>query len=132
VPDGRLSSYLPTVIRRHVATALSLLLLGQLALFGASPLCRAGTAGAGDVAMAAALAHGSHGPTAPDAPETPHEREHGGATDCAATSMCAVVMLAPAVEGAGVDGVTPASRIPGAVLRWTSVSRAPDLPPPRA
>lgn len=103
---------------------LVLVLFAQFSLVGAATRCVLSTSGVRVAATHDVAGHGaSHG--VPSAPE--HQRLPG----CAGTSMCLVVMLMP--SSAAVDASVTASdpRIAVPASAWASVTRVPELPPPR-
>ncbi|MGQ0650504.1 MAG: hypothetical protein ACT4P7_23440 [Gemmatimonadaceae bacterium] len=117
------------MIRRRMAAVVSALLFAQLLLVGASPLCRGG----GLEASSTDAQHGaSHGPASGRPSPERDVPEQESVPECAATSMCAVVMVATAATEIDVGEGLPETRVPNRSRRWTSVVRTPALPPPRA
>ena len=121
------------MIRRRVTAVLTVVLSVQLWLVGASPLCRAGHGPArGPEASPAAghVAHAAHAPGTP-VPAPDDGSRHQGGAGCALAAMCAVVMVAAPGEPVPAAVTAAESAVPAVAGRWASVTRAPELPPPR-
>lgn len=107
---------------RRLAAALCLLLPLHVALAGLVAPCASGVA---VHAESAPEGHGTSHHGEDSAPEPVH-----GKTGCLATATCSVVMI-PNASVLATDMVPDDARDLSPVEAWASVTRAPELPPPR-
>jgi hypothetical protein len=112
-------------VPRRIAAFLSLALLAQLSLFGGLGLCGSGPG------AAPAQEHVTGHETDDTAPPG-HDHETQGPAPCAATSMCAVVMLVADAGTREDQALVHRVRQLPRTARPPSVHRVPELPPPRA
>lgn len=111
----------------RLASLATLLFFAQLSLVGGVARCWLAATGTHTTHAATASSHeGNHGNAAS------HDAEKGDALPgCTATSMCVVVMMPPIASDVASHAILEHARTVVAPTAPASITRAPELPPPR-